>query len=116
MPRRPRLRLLPHPLASPQHPPVGPRPRLDAGYDCQPVYTESAERGITAEITERGTRTPIRADGRWVVEHTNSWLNSFGRLRRNTERSRIRAEFYLALATAIITVRSLIRRAWYTCR
>ncbi|MGW3174642.1 hypothetical protein [Streptomyces sp. NPDC001153] len=43
-------------------------------------------------------------------------MNSFGRLRRNTERSRIRAEFYLALATAIITVRSLIRRAWYTRR
>jgi hypothetical protein len=43
-------------------------------------------------------------------------MNNFGKLHRNTERRRSCAEFFLALATAIITVRSLIRRAWYTHR
>lgn len=43
-------------------------------------------------------------------------MNNFGRLRRNTERRRACVELYLALTAAIITVRSLIRRAWYTQR
>ncbi|TLQ48092.1 IS5 family transposase [Streptomyces marianii] len=97
---------------SPQHPALS----LDAGYDYQPVYTDLAEREITPRITKRGTKTPIQTDGRWVVERTNSWMNNFGKLRRNTERRRACTEFFLALATAIITVRSLIRRAWYTHR
>lgn len=97
---------------APQHPALS----LDAGYDYQPVYTDLAERGITPRISKRGTKTPIQTDGRWVVERTNSWMNNFGKLRRNTERRRVCTEFYLALATAIITVRSLIRRAWYTHR
>ncbi len=98
------------------HAPQDPRLSLDAGYDYQSVYTDLAERGITGRITQRGTKTPIQTDGRWVVERTNSWMNNFGKLRRNTERRRACVEFYLALATAIITVRSLIRRAWYTHR
>jgi transposase len=98
------------------HTPKAPALSLDAGYDYQPVYTELAERHITAKITKRGAKTPIQTDGRWVVERTNSWMNNFGKLRRNTERRRVCTEFYLALATAIITVRSLVRRAWYTHR
>ncbi|MGW3952886.1 IS5 family transposase [Streptomyces sp. NPDC004752] len=98
------------------HLPENPKLSLDAGYDYQPVYTDLAEREITPRITKRGTKTPIQTDSRWVVERTNSWMNNFGKLRRNTERRRICTEFYLALATAIITVRSLIRRAWYTHR
>ncbi|MFE4331464.1 IS5 family transposase [Streptomyces sp. NPDC056831] len=96
----------------PQHPAL----ILDAGYDYQPVYRNLAERDITPRISKRGTKTPIQTDGRWVVERTNSWMNNFGRLRRNTERRCACAEFFLQLATAIITVRSLIRRAWYTHR
>ncbi|MGH4035271.1 IS5 family transposase [Actinomycetota bacterium Odt1-20B] len=99
-----------------EHVPKDPKLSLDAGYDYQPVYTDLAERGVTGRITRRGTKTPIQTDGRWVVERTNSWMNNFGKLRRNTERRRICTEFYLALATTIITVRSLIRRAWYTHR
>jgi hypothetical protein len=97
---------------------VPPRPalRLDAGYDHQPVHTDLAEREITPRVTKRGTKMPIQTDGRQVVERTNSWMNNFGKLRRDTERRRARTQFYLALATAIITVRSLIRRAWYTHR
>ncbi|MGX1977119.1 transposase [Streptomyces kronopolitis] len=99
-----------------EHVPDRPELSLDAGYDYQPVYADLAERGITGKITARGARTPVQADGRWVVERTNSWMNNFGKLRHNTERRRPCTEFYLALATAIITVRSLIRRAWYTHR
>jgi hypothetical protein len=96
----------------PQRPALG----LDAGYDYQPVCTDLAEREITPRIIKRGTKTPIRTDGRWVVERTNSWMSNFGKLRRNTERRRACTEFYLAPATVLITVRSLIRRAWYTHR
>lgn len=79
------------------------------GYDFQPVYTELL-------ITNRGTKTPIQTDGRWVVGHANSWMNNFGELRRNTERRRSCAEFYLALAATTIAACSFIRHAWYTHR
>ncbi|SCF60178.1 hypothetical protein GA0115256_104710 [Streptomyces sp. DconLS] len=82
----------------------------------RPVHTALAEREIRPRISKRGTKTPIQTDGRWVVERTNSWMNNFGKLRRSTERRRACTEFFLALATAVITVRSLIRRAWYTHR
>jgi hypothetical protein len=98
------------------HVPEDPKLSLDASYDYEPVYTDLHEREITPRIAKRGVQTLIQADGRWVVERTNSWMNNFGKLRRNTERRRICTEFYLVLATAIITVRSLIRRAWYTHR
>ncbi|MFD3554421.1 IS5 family transposase [Streptomyces goshikiensis] len=99
-----------------EHRPQNPALSLDAGYDYQPVRDDLAERGITDRISQRGTMTPIQANGRWVCERTNSWMNNFGKLRRCTERRRLSTEFYLALATTIITVRSLIRRAWYTHR
>ena len=96
---------------------LGPLPEqpalsLDAGYDLRPVYADLDTRGIIAKIAERGEQTPIQADGRSVVERTNSWMNNFGKLRRCTERHRVCVEFCIALATAIITIRSLIRRAW----
>lgn len=97
---------------APQHPALS----LDAGYDHQLVHTGLTEREITPRTTKRGTKTPIQTDGRWAAERTNSWMNNFGKLRRNTERRRLCTEFYLALATAGITVRSLIRRAWSTHR
>jgi hypothetical protein len=72
--------------------------RADAGYDYQPVRDDLAERGIIGRISQHGTMTPIQANGRWVCERTNSWMNNFGKLRRCTERRRLSAEFYLALA------------------
>ncbi|MEU3283261.1 IS5 family transposase [Streptomyces antibioticus] len=100
---------------------LGPLPEqpalsLDAGYDYRCVYEDLTERQITAQIAKRGQQTPIQADGRWVVERTNSWLNNFGKLRRCTERRRVCVEFYIALAAAVVTIRSLIRRAWFTYR
>jgi transposase len=92
--------------------PAHPSLSLDAGYDYSMVYEDLDARGITAQIAKRGEQTPIQADGRWVVERTNSWMNNFGKLRRCTERHTGPIEFFIALASAIITVRSLIRRAW----
>jgi transposase len=96
---------------------IGPLPAhfslsLDAGYDYSMVYEDLDSRGISAQIAKRGEQTPIQGDGRWVVERTNSWMNNFGKLRRCTERRTGPIEFFIALASAIITVRSLIRRAW----
>jgi hypothetical protein len=51
-----------------------------------------------------------------VIERTNSWLNDFGRLRRCTERRQACVDAYLALAAAIVTVRTLRRAAWYRYR
>ncbi|GGV20184.1 hypothetical protein GCM10010260_70340 [Streptomyces filipinensis] len=50
------------------------------------------------------------------MERTNSWMNNFSKLRRCTERRHVCVEFFIALAAAIITIRSLIRRAWALCR
>ena len=74
------------------------------------------ERGLLGEIAHRGTPAPIQVGRRWVVERTNSWLNDFGKLRRCTERRRDCVDAYLALAAAIITLRALLRAAWYRYR
>jgi Transposase DDE domain len=92
----------------PQHP----RLSLDAGYDYSMVHLDLKARGITGQIAKRGAKTSIQTGGRWVVERTNSWMNSFGKLRCCTERRRASVEFFIALASTIITVRCLIRRAW----
>ncbi|AVZ77880.1 IS5/IS1182 family transposase [Streptomyces lunaelactis] len=92
----------------PEHPSLS----LDAGYDYSMVHLDLKARGIFGQIAERGAKTSIQAGGRWVVECTNSWMNNFGKLRRCTERRRAPVEFFIALASTIITVRCLLRRAW----
>jgi transposase len=89
---------------------------LDAGYDYRPCRDVLEERGLFGEIAHRGTPAPIQVGRRWVVERTNSWLNDFGRLRRCTERRRDCVDAYLALAAAIVTIRALLRAAWYLYR
>jgi transposase len=89
---------------------------LDAGYDYRPCREALDERGLLGEIAHRGTPAPIQVGRRWVVERTNSWLNDFGRLRRCTERRRDCVDAYLALAAAIVTIRALLRAAWYLYR
>jgi transposase len=98
--------------ALPEHPALS----LDAGYDYRCVYDDLADRGIIPKIAKRGEQTPIQADGRWVVERTNSWMNNFGKLRRCTERRAACVAFFIALASTIVTIRSLIRRAWFLYR
>jgi transposase len=89
---------------------------LDAGYDYRPCRGALDERGLFGEIAHRGTPAPIQVGRRWVVERTNSWLNDFGRLRRCTERRKDCLDAYLALAAAIVTIRALLRAAWYLYR
>jgi len=96
----------------PQHVTV----HLDAGYDYRPCRQALEERGLHGEIAHRGTPAPIQVGRRWVVERTNSWLNDFGRLRRCTERRNDCLDAYLALAAAIVTIRALLRAAWYLYR
>src|SRR3954469_13439706 len=89
---------------------------LDAGYDYRPCRAELAHRGLGAQISQRGKPAPVQVGKRWVVERANSWLNDFGRLRRCTERRKTCVEAYLALAAAIVTLRALLRAAWYRYR
>ncbi|WP_331729579.1 IS5 family transposase (plasmid) [Streptomyces sp. NBC_01003] len=93
-------------------PPDHPRLSLDAGYDYSMVHLGLKARGIIGRIAPRGAKTPSQTGGRWVVERTNSWMNNFGKLRRCTERRRDPIKFFIALASAIIIVRCLLRRAW----
>ncbi len=51
-----------------------------------------------------------------MVGRTNSWLNNFGKLRGCSERRRVCVQFFIALAAAILTIRGLIRRAWFLYR
>ncbi|MFD5887236.1 hypothetical protein ACFWHQ_14855 [Streptomyces sp. NPDC060334] len=96
---------------------LGPLPQharlsLHAGYDHSMGHLDPKARGITGQIAKRGAKTSIQTGGRWVVERTNSWVDSCGKLRRCTERRRAPVEFFIALAGTTITVRCLIRRAW----
>jgi transposase len=98
-------------------PPLGPLPaggtvHLDRGYDYQAVRDDLAARGLHARIAERGKPAPIQAGHRWVIERTHAWMNNYGKLIRCTERHKPVIEFYLALATAIVTLGRLIRQAW----
>jgi transposase len=89
---------------------------LDAGYDYRPCRAELADRGLHSVISHRGEPAPVQVGKRWVVERTNSWLNDYGRLRRCPERRRCCVEAYLNLAAAIVTLRALLRAAWFRYR
>jgi transposase len=89
---------------------------LDAGYDSQKTRDELAARGMTGQIARKGVKAPIQAGQRWHVERTNAWHNGFNRLQRCYERDEDVIDAFFDLADAIITVRSLIRQAWFTHR
>jgi transposase len=100
---------------------LGPLPEqitvhLDAGYDSGKTRDTLAARGLHAQIARKGEKAPIQAGQRWHVERTNAWHNNFNRLQRCYERREAVVDAYFDLADAIITVRSLIRRAWITHR
>lgn len=89
---------------------------LDAGYDYRPCRDALDQRGMVGQIAHRGEPAPIQVGRRWVVERANSWLNDFGKLRRCTERRQDCVDAYLNLAAAIVTLRALLRAAWYLYR
>lgn len=100
---------------------LGPLPgeitvHLDAGYDSGKTRDTLADRGLSGEIARKGEKAPIQAGQRWHVERTNAWHNAFNRLQRCYERREKVIDAFFDLADAIITVRSLIRRAWSTHR
>lgn len=100
---------------------LGPLPaditvHLDSGYDSGKTRDLLTERGLHGEISHKGDKAPIQASQRWQVERTNAWHNAFNRLQRCYERREIVIDAFFDLADAIITTRSLIRRAWTTHR
>ncbi|MFE6682576.1 IS5 family transposase [Streptomyces sp. NPDC057729] len=100
---------------------LGPLPdeitvHLDAGYDSDKSRNLLGERGLHGRIAQKGTKAPIQATRRWHVERTHAWQNAFHRLARCYERRGHVINAFFDLADTIITVRSLIRRAWTTHR
>jgi Transposase DDE domain len=84
---------------------------LDAGYDSTVTRQLLDELGFDGVIARKGIPAPIQAGTRWVVERTHSWMNSYGKLRRCTERDATIVDFYLYLAAALVVIRQLIQRA-----
>jgi transposase len=96
---------------------LGPLPdeitvHLDSGYDSGKTREELACRGLRGQIAHKGEKAPIQASGRWHIERTNAWHNAFNRLQRCYERREHVIDAFFDFADAIITVRSLIRKAW----
>jgi transposase len=100
---------------------LGPLPEeitvhLDAGYDSNTTRTTLDARSLHGQIAHKGEKAPIQASQRWHVERTHAWQNAFHRLARCYERRATVINAFFDLADAIITIRSLIRRAWTTHR
>lgn len=100
---------------------LGPLPddvtvHLDAGYDSDKTRTLLTDRDRHGRIAHKGEKAPIQASRRWHVERTHAWQNAFHRLARCYERLATVIDAFFDLADTIITVRSLIRRAWRTHR
>ncbi|MFF3255759.1 IS5 family transposase [Actinacidiphila glaucinigra] len=100
---------------------LGPLPddgtvHLDAGYDSDKTRALLSGRGLYGRIAHKGEKAPIQASQRWRVERTHAWQNAFHRLARCYERRATVIDAFFDLADTIITVRSLIRRAWTTYR
>ena len=96
---------------------LGPLPaditvHLDSGYDSGKTRDELTKRSLHGQIAHKGEKAPIQATARWQVERTNAWHNAFNRLQRCYERREVVINAYFDLTDAIITIRSMIRKAW----
>lgn len=85
---------------------------LDRGYDSKTTREKLADRGLLAEISEKGKPAPLGSTKRWVVERTNSWTNAYKKLVWCTERRQPVIDFWLAFSGIIITVGRLVREGW----
>lgn len=90
--------------------------RLDRGYDSDLTRERLLERGLVAEISEKGRPAPLAATGRWIVERTNAWQNAHKKLVWCTERRDEVIDFWLAFSEVVIIVRRLIREGWIRYR
>ena len=91
--------------------PAHPTVHLDAGYDSNTTRNLLDGLGLHSQIARKGVPAPVQAGRRWVTERTHSWMNSYGKLRRCTDRDGKIIDFYLYLAATFVTVRALIREA-----
>jgi transposase len=85
---------------------------LDRGYDSDLTRERLLERGLAAEISQKGRPAPLNATGRWLVERTNSWQNAHKKLVWCTERRDRVIDFWVAFSEVVIIVRRLIREGW----
>jgi Transposase DDE domain len=85
---------------------------LDRGYDSDLTRERLLERGLVAEISQKGKPAPLNATRRWVVERTNSWQNAHKNLVWCTERRDKVINFWVAFSEVVIIVRRLIREGW----
>jgi transposase len=92
--------------------PEGTIVHLDRGYDSEATRLRLSERGLIAEISERGKPAPLSATKRWVVERTHSWQNAHKKLVWCTERRERVVDFWVAFSEVVIIVRRLVRKAW----
>jgi len=92
--------------------PEGVSVHLDRGYDSKATRERLEERGLKAEISQKGKPAPLAATKRWIVERTNSWHNTHKKLVWCTERQGRVIDFWVAFSDVIIIVRRLIREAW----
>ena len=91
--------------------PGEPTVHLDRAYDGGPTRALLEALGFDGAIARKGVPAPVQAGTRWVVERTHSWMNSYGKLRRCTEKRAAVVDFSLFLAAALVVIRQLIQRA-----
>jgi hypothetical protein len=92
--------------------PEGASVHLDRGYDSELTRERLEERGLLAEISQKGKPAPLGATKRWVVERTGSWHNAHKKLVWCTERRGRAVDFWVAFSEVVIIVRRLIRECW----
>ena len=87
---------------------------LDRGYDSKATRERLEDRGLLAEIAQKGKPAPLGATKRWVVERTSSWQAKLAhkKLVWCTERRGQVIDFWVAFSEVIIIVRRLIREGW----
>jgi transposase len=85
---------------------------LDRGYNSNTTRERLEDRGLLAEIAQKGKPAPLTATKRWVVERTSSWHNAHKKLVWCTERRGQVIDFWVAFSEVIIIVRRLIREGW----
>ena len=88
--------------------PEGTSVHLYRGYDSDLTCERLAERGLLAEISQKGKPSPLGATKRWVVERTSSWHNAHKKLVWCTERRGRVIDFWVAFSDVVIVVRRLI--------
>jgi IS5 family transposase len=66
--------------------PEGANVHLDRGYDSLITRERLKDRGLNAEIAQKGKPAPLQVGKRWVVERTNAWHKAHKKLVWCTER------------------------------